>query len=377
MQLWMRRHRLGAWHEEIASELPAVESPGGGRVRDKRAPAPADVVTVTGVGGKRVPLHRLAAAAWQALVTAARTAGIKHPLLLPTSGYRNPDRQRRLFALAVKRYGSAEEARKWVAPPGGSAHQSGRAIDFYLGGKNSSGNVARLRTLPAYRWLLANARHFGFYPYEREPWHWEYNPPATGTQELAEELGVVQELEALEREDELMNERGRWRSAGRPVRRRRPQRRPYRRQQPIWYRPAVGRVWSAPDDTSLDGYPPEPSLDGAPPEPGAGGPAGEPAADSADEEFPGWTGLQQVGGAIGGAIASAPPPVRRTTLQRLRALLPSLERHRRDIRSSSCWAGSPSNRPAASTDLRPSWTSAACSSSTRRNRSGSGWITSD
>ncbi len=165
---------------EIASELPAVESPGGGRVRDKRAPAPADVVTVTGVGGKRVPLHRLAAAAWQALVTAARTDGIKHPLLLPTSGYRNPDRQRRLFALAVKRYGSAEEARKWVAPPGGSAHQSGRAIDFYLGGKNASGNVARLRTLPAYRWLVANARRFGFYPYEREPWHWEYNPPATG-----------------------------------------------------------------------------------------------------------------------------------------------------------------------------------------------------
>jgi LAS superfamily LD-carboxypeptidase LdcB len=78
----------------------------------------------------------------------------------------------------LQKYGSPSEARKWVAPPGGSAHQSGRAIDLYLGSSNDSRNVARLRRTPAYQWMVKNARRFGFYPYEREPWHWEYNPPS-------------------------------------------------------------------------------------------------------------------------------------------------------------------------------------------------------
>src|SRR6266568_876563 len=155
----------------------AVERRGGGRIQDKRDPKPADVVIVKGVGDKKIPLHRLAAAAWQALVAEARTAGISAPLLLPVSGYRSSKRQNELWQSALQRYGSPSIARRWVAPPGSSAHQSGRAIDFYLGGKNSSKNVAYLRTLPAYRWLVANAERFGFYPYPNEPWHWEYNPP--------------------------------------------------------------------------------------------------------------------------------------------------------------------------------------------------------
>ena len=157
-----------------------VESPGGGRVRDKRDPAPSDVVTVRGVNGP-VPLHRLAAQAWAAMVSAARADGIAQPLLLPVSGYRSSAHQNRLWQHALARYGSAEEARKWVAPPGSSAHQSGRAVDMYLGARNDSSNVPKLRGTPAYQWLVVNAQRFGFYPYEREPWHWEYNPPAAGT----------------------------------------------------------------------------------------------------------------------------------------------------------------------------------------------------
>ena len=34
-----------------------------------------------------------------------------------------------------------------------------------------------MRTTPAYRWLVDHAAAFGFYPYDIEPWHWEYNPP--------------------------------------------------------------------------------------------------------------------------------------------------------------------------------------------------------
>jgi D-alanyl-D-alanine carboxypeptidase len=156
-----------------------VEARGGRRIEDLRPPDAANVVVVSGVGGKRVPLHRLAAAGWAEMVKAARAAGIQSPLLLPVSGYRSPERQKRLWANALKKYGSPAKARKWVAPPGGSAHQTGRAIDLYLGGRNASENVATLRTLPAYSWLVANAARFGFYPYEKEPWHWEYNPPVS------------------------------------------------------------------------------------------------------------------------------------------------------------------------------------------------------
>jgi D-alanyl-D-alanine dipeptidase len=162
-----------------AGFVPApVESPGGGRIKNKQDPAQTDLVTVTGVGGKRIQLHRLAAGAWRAMVDAARVSGIQHPLLLPTSGYRSSAHQARLWQRALQKYGSPSEARKWVAPPGGSAHQSGRAIDLYLGSSNDSRNVARLRRTPAYQWMVKNARRFGFYPYEREPWHWEYNPPS-------------------------------------------------------------------------------------------------------------------------------------------------------------------------------------------------------
>lgn len=157
-----------------------VEQPGGGRIRDKRDPPPGDLETIKGVGGKNIQLHRLAAAAWRALLAAARRDGIREPLLLIVSGYRDTKKQAKLYQDAVKRYGSESEARKWVAPPGGSPHHSGRAIDFYLGDKNSSRNVESLHKKQAYLWLTKYARQFGFYPYEREPWHWEYNPPASG-----------------------------------------------------------------------------------------------------------------------------------------------------------------------------------------------------
>lgn len=169
----------------------AAEAPGGGRIRDKHDPAPGDLVTVRGFNGRSVQLHRLAAQAWTALVEAARAAGLREPLLLPVSGYRSSARQARLYRDALRRYGTPERARKWVAPPGASAHQSGRAIDFYLGGRNKSSNVAALRQTPAYLWLASHAGTFGFYPYLAEPWHWEYNPPASRAAPAAGSAGPV------------------------------------------------------------------------------------------------------------------------------------------------------------------------------------------
>ncbi len=159
-----------------------LEQPGGGRVTNKTDPKAADVVKVPRAFGGTVPLHRIAAQAWQALVNAARQDGLEQPLLLPSSGYRSSSHQKRLWEQAKIRYGSEQEARKWVAPPGHSAHQSGRAIDFWLGVAFGKKNIPKQKQSRAYQWLVQNAKRFGFYPYELEPWHWEYNPPANGQQ---------------------------------------------------------------------------------------------------------------------------------------------------------------------------------------------------
>lgn len=154
-----------------------VECPGGGRVQDKTPPGPGDLVEVPGLGGRSVPLHRLSAAAWAALVAAARAGGIEAPLLLLLSGYRSPQEQEGLWREALEKYGDPEVACLWVARPGTSAHQSGRAVDCHLGAPIESEYAEGMRDTRAYRWLVAHAEAYGFYPYDLEPWHWEYNPP--------------------------------------------------------------------------------------------------------------------------------------------------------------------------------------------------------
>jgi LAS superfamily LD-carboxypeptidase LdcB len=153
-----------------------VERPGGGRIADKTPPSPADLVVLDGLD-RPVPLHRLAALAWAALSAAARTAGHAAPLLLPVSGYRTVDEQAWLWEAALVKYGDPDVALLWVARPGTSAHQSGRAVDCHLGSPIESEYVEAQRGTAVHRWLAANAERFGFYPYDVEPWHWEYNPP--------------------------------------------------------------------------------------------------------------------------------------------------------------------------------------------------------
>lgn len=153
-----------------------VERPGGGRIEDKTPPAPEDIVVVDGFE-RPIPMHRCAAEAWAALTTAARAAGHAAPLLLPVSGYRTVEEQAWLWEAALAKYGDPDIACLWVARPGTSAHQSGRAIDLHLGDPIESEYAEGMRTTAIYRWLVAHAGTFGFYPYDVEPWHWEYNPP--------------------------------------------------------------------------------------------------------------------------------------------------------------------------------------------------------
>ena len=114
---------------------------------------------------------------WAALTAAARADGHAAPLLLPVSGYRTVEEQAWLWDGALAKYGDPDVACLWVARPGTSAHQSGRAIDLHLGDPIESEYAEGMRITAIYEWLVAHAARFGFYPYDIEPWHWEYNPP--------------------------------------------------------------------------------------------------------------------------------------------------------------------------------------------------------
>lgn len=75
-----------------------------------------------------------------------------------SSGFRSPEHQAKLYANAVKKYGSEQAARKWVAPPGKSNHGRGIAADL-------SGDLG---------WARQNAAKFGLrFPMSWEDWHVE------------------------------------------------------------------------------------------------------------------------------------------------------------------------------------------------------------
>ena len=84
-------------------------------------------------------------------------------ILYIASGFRTLSRQDNLFTQAVKRYGTATEASKWVAPPLLSHHPWGIAIDVnYPDDPVGAG------------WLEINGSKFGLCRmYENEWWHFE------------------------------------------------------------------------------------------------------------------------------------------------------------------------------------------------------------
>lgn len=76
------------------------------------------------------------------------------------SGYRSSERQAELWNQALIRYGSAEAADDWVAPPGHSMHEKGLAAD--LGGDlELAVRLVAEHAIPLYR------------PLDHEPWHFE------------------------------------------------------------------------------------------------------------------------------------------------------------------------------------------------------------
>ncbi len=141
--------------------------------------------------------HVFAYAAWRPMREAAVAGGVDPADLAIHSAYRSVALQAEVWAYRLAERRRMREAAglpplaerdlarlqmKWTAKPGQSAHHTGFALDLglYRHGKRGA------KEAPAYRWLAAHARRFGFYPYLPEGWHWEYNPP-----------GLVPQLAAL------------------------------------------------------------------------------------------------------------------------------------------------------------------------------------
>jgi zinc D-Ala-D-Ala carboxypeptidase len=83
------------------------------------------------------------------------------------SGWRSPEYQEQLFREAVSKYGSEEEAARWVATPETSAHVSGDAVD--IGPSRAAA------------WLSEHGAQYGLCQiYGNEPWHYELRPEASG-----------------------------------------------------------------------------------------------------------------------------------------------------------------------------------------------------
>ena len=94
--------------------------------------------------------------------------------------------QERVFCAETRRYPAEDAPTRAisVAPPGHSEHGTGYALDLAIRPSPNCPDVeACMAALPAYRWLIANARRFGFeqsFPggnrqgVKWEPWHWRW-----------------------------------------------------------------------------------------------------------------------------------------------------------------------------------------------------------
>ncbi|NEA35036.1 M15 family metallopeptidase [Streptomyces sp. SID13031] len=90
-------------------------------------------------------------------MAAAKAAGV--PIRI-NSGRRSKAKQARLLKEAIQKYGSYEEATRWVLPPEKSMHVQGKAVD--------------IAPQAAMAWLGKNGWKYGICRrYDNEPWHFE------------------------------------------------------------------------------------------------------------------------------------------------------------------------------------------------------------
>lgn len=128
-------------------------------------------------------LNRYAAASYVQMRVAAGADGVDLSIL---SAHRDP----------VRAANNAAQAANGFAVASFSSHSLGLAIDVALpragpvasGAAETPSNrfrlttepmsaVVAMRCSPTHKWLHLHGHAFGWYPFQHEPWHWEYNPP--------------------------------------------------------------------------------------------------------------------------------------------------------------------------------------------------------
>lgn len=131
---------------------------------------------VPGQAGKK--LHWRAVDGFIALEKAAGAAGFTK--LRIASAWRKPayPTYEAYEKAMIAKYGSVAEGRKWKAFA--SPHETGLGLDFGSQGlEPKRATIATQLKSPFFAWLRANAYKYGWAPYKKEPWHWEFPiPPA-------------------------------------------------------------------------------------------------------------------------------------------------------------------------------------------------------
>jgi D-alanyl-D-alanine carboxypeptidase len=121
---------------------------------------------VTVFGDKTPAVANLDPALLGALRRAATDAAGDEVELYVNSGWRSPEYQEQLLREAISKYGSHEEASRWVATPETSVHVSGDAVDI---GPPAAAN-----------WLSEHGAEYGLcQTYSNEPWHFELRAHAS------------------------------------------------------------------------------------------------------------------------------------------------------------------------------------------------------
>ena len=131
---------------------PAATDSYGGWIPEGQTLSPFDV--------SNPALAQLDPSLLNAIQDAARAAAAEGVDLRITSGWRSKGFQQRLFDDAVRKYGSADIAKQFVASPDVSKHVVGQAVD--------------VAPVDADNWLIRNGAQFGLCQiYANELWHFE------------------------------------------------------------------------------------------------------------------------------------------------------------------------------------------------------------
>ena len=153
--------------ERVVSERRANSTATGIRYHN------VDAVVVSVPGNGNTKLFPEAKDAFVRTRDAARADGVTLTIL---SAFRSAATQDRIKA--GNKDGTA-------VAQGTSSHTYGLAIDLALSVPDlriseistaSMTNMVAMYRSPVYKWMALNGRRFGWFPYRREPWHWEYNP---------------------------------------------------------------------------------------------------------------------------------------------------------------------------------------------------------